>query len=70
MENYLIELCENIRISERINKGIIKLENEEKPMIQILSYICTINKTKKSMNNYLTEPMKSIKFNYEENDII
>ena len=68
MENYLIELNENIRISERINKGIKKLENEEKPMIQILSYICTINKIKKSMNNYLNEPMKSIKFNYEEND--
>ena len=38
LENYISELNNEIRISERINKGIKKMENEEKNIIKILSY--------------------------------
>ena len=42
------------------------MENEEKNMIKILSYITKINKTQKKMKNLQTKFIKSIKFNYEE----
>ena len=47
------------------------MENEEKNMIKILSYVSKINKTQKNMNKVLTSKMKNIKFKYEEekNDI-
>ena len=66
LENYISELNNEIRLSERINKGIKKMENEEKNMIKILSYITKINKTQKKMKNLQTKFIKSIKFNYEE----
>ena len=46
-ENFLSELNIEIKISERINKGIKKMENEEKNIIKILSYVSKINKTQK-----------------------
>ena len=36
LENYLIESKNEIKISERINKGIKKMENEEKNIIKNL----------------------------------
>ncbi len=66
LENYLSESINDIKISERINKGIKKLENEDKNMIKILSYVSKINKTKKSMKKLFNELMVNIKFNYEE----
>ena len=57
-ENFLWELNIEIKISERINKGIKKMENEEKNIIKILSYVSKIN--------CLTKIIKSIKFSYEE----
>ena len=42
------------------------MENEEKNIIKILSYITKINKTRKKMNHLQTKVIKSIKFNYEE----
>ena len=66
LENYISELNNEIRISERINKGIKKMENEEKNMIKILSYVSKINKTQKKMKILLTKLIKSIKVSYEE----
>ena len=65
-ENFLSELNIEIKISERINKGIKKMENEEKNIIKILSYVSKINKTQKKMKNCLNKIIKSIKFSYEE----
>ena len=47
LENYLSESNDEIKISERIKKGIKKMENEENNMIKLLSYVSKINKTKK-----------------------
>ena len=71
LENYLSEINNEIRMSERINKRIKKMENEEKNMIKILSYISKINKTQIKMKNILKKLLKSIKFSYEgEKNII
>ena len=66
LENYISELNNEIRISERINKGIKKMENEEKNMIKILSYVSKINKTQNKMKNIFTKLIKSIKISHEE----
>ena len=66
LENFLSQSNNDIKLSERINKGIKKLENEDKNMIKILSYVSKINKTQKNMKQLFTELMKNIKFNYEE----
>ena len=66
MENFLSESNNDIKLSERINKGIKKMENEEKNMIKILSYVSKINKTQKNMKKLFTQLMRNIKFNYEE----
>ena len=47
LENSLSFANEIIKNMEKIIKGIKKLENEEKIMIKILSYVSKINKTKK-----------------------
>ena len=53
-------------MNEKINKGIKKMENEEKNIIKIISYISKINKNKKNINKILVELMRNIKFKYEE----
>jgi len=65
---YLSETNNKIKISERINKGIKKMENEQKNIIKTLSYISTIHKTQKNLSEYLNALMKSIKFYYDENE--
>ena len=49
LENYLSELNNEIKLNERINKGIKKLEKDENNMFRTLSYISKINKNKKEM---------------------
>ena len=66
LENYLTEINENIRISERINKGLKKLEKEDKSMIRILSYVSKINISEKNMKKLDIELMKNVRFLYEE----
>ena len=61
-----------IRINEKINKGVKKIENEkEKNIIKNLSYASKISKTQKEMKVLLQELMKNIKiaFSEEKNDI-
>ena len=66
LENYLSELNEIIRNYEKINKGIKSLEKEEKNMIKTISYISTINKNKKEMNNFFAELIKSLNISFDE----
>ena len=42
------------------------MENEEKNMIKILSYVSKINKTQKKTKNLFSQLMRNIKFKYEE----
>ena len=70
LENFLTKINCEINISERINKGIKKLENEEKNLIKNLSYVSTANKNQKEMKRLINEPLKSIKFQYKEEDNI
>ncbi len=48
LENFLSESNNEIKLNERINKGIKKMENEEKNMIKILFYLI-IKKTRRTM---------------------
>ena len=66
LEIFLSESNNEIKLNERINKGIKKLENEEKNMIKILSYVSKINKTQKNMKILFSKLIRNIKFNYEE----
>ena len=66
LENYLSESNNEIKISERIKKGIKKMENEENNIIKLLSYLSKINKTQKNMNKLFQNLMKNININYEK----
>ena len=71
LEIFLTNTNNELKISERIIKGVKNMEKEEKNMIKILSYISKINKNKKGFNSLFQELMYNIKpsFNDEENDI-
>ena len=65
LEINLSESKNNIKINERIDKGIKKMANEDKNMIKLISYISKINKNKKLFNELMT----NIKIKYEEDKI-
>ena len=71
LENFFSEANILINLSEKIQKGIKKLNKEEKNKIKILSYISKINENKIDMNTLLNRSIKSFKFSYlkEKNDI-
>ena len=69
LENFLSKSNDQIKMSEKINKGIkiIEKENQEqKNMIKILSYITKINKTQKEMKVLFQELMRNIKIAFNE----
>ena len=74
LEKYINISNNNIKLSERINKGINLIDKNNKEienMIKIMSYISKINKIEKEMNNIFQELMRNIKISYneEENNI-
>ena len=67
LENYLSTSNNDIKLSERIKKGIEKMKNkDDESMIKVLSYVSKANKTQKEMINLSQQFMKNIKFNYIE----
>ena len=64
LEITITGINEEIKIKERINKGIKSLKNEEKNIIKNLSFISKINKTLKNMKNILQKNLKNIEFEY------
>ena len=72
LENFLSRTNNELKISERVNKGIKNIQKEEKNTIKILSYISKINKNKKGFNSLFQELMYNIKpsFNESENEVI
>ena len=69
LENFLSQANNQIKINEKIQEGIKKIKKEEKNIIQSLTYISKMNKNKKGMKALSNQLMKSLKFNYEENNI-
>ena len=67
LEKYLESLNKEIKINEKINKGLKNIESE-KNMIIVLSYISKINKNKKGINLLLQEFMTSSKISYDKNE--
>jgi len=65
LENFWTKINNEIKINERIDQGIKKLNNDNN-IIRVLSYVSNINKNQKELNKLLKEPMKSIKFNFKE----
>ena len=66
LEIFLSESNNGIKLNERINKGIKKMQNEEKNIIKIMTYVSKINKTQKNMKKLFSQLMRNVKFNYEE----
>ena len=66
-ENFLTECNEKIRIGDKINKGIIKLQNEkEKNIIKVISYISKMNKLQNEMDKLFKELIKNSKISFLE----
>ena len=72
LENLLSKSNNEIKLNERINLGIKKMEKEDKNMFKILSYISKINNNQKEMKELSLKNMRSMKFYFkeEENNII
>jgi len=68
LEKYLNISNNNIKLSEKINKGINSLEtnNKMENMLRIMSYITKINKIQKEMNNIFQELMRNVKISFNE----
>ena len=67
LENNLSKSNNNIKLSERIKKGIEKMKNKDENILKIISYISKANKTQKEMNNLASDFMKNIRIKYVEN---
>ena len=68
LEYYLSQTNNEIKLNEKIIRGIKKIETEEKNMFRNLSYITKINKNKKSMNKLSQEIIKGLNFFYKEDE--
>jgi len=66
LENLLTEYDKSIKLSEKINKGITKMENEEKNVLKVLSYVSKSNQTHKDMINLSQKMMESVNFVYQD----
>ena len=66
LEKFLSESNKVIRIWEKIKKGIKSLEEENKNMIKILSYIAKINSNKIESNSLLTTLMQNLDMEFLE----
>mgnify|MGYP002627206406 CR=1 FL=1 len=66
MENILSEINEEIRLNNRINKVVTKLEKEDINIVKIISCISKIKESVKSMNKTIEKPINNIKFNFEQ----
>ena len=65
LENFLSESNRLIKMNEKLNKGIEKIQKEEKNFLKVLNYVSNINKNKKEMNLLFQESIKIIKISFE-----
>ena len=68
LEKHKTEVDYLSKINERIKKGIISLEKEEKNMLKTLSYVSKINKNQRFMKSLFKELMKNLKITYIEEE--
>jgi len=68
LESYLSQTNYQIKLNERIKKGVEKIKKEEKNMILTLFYVSLINKSNIQMKSLLDISMKTINFYYKENE--
>ena len=68
LENFLSELNEILKINERINKGIKKIEKEEKNYIKNLSYVSKMSNIQESTIKINSELMRNLKIYFDENE--
>ena len=57
LENYLSVSINNIKLSERLNKGIEKMKDKEENIIKIISYVSKANQTQNQMINLTKQLM-------------
>ena len=72
LENFYSLSNNEVKTIEKINKGIVKIEKEEKNyLIKKLTYISKMNKNMKEMKKLLQESINSLKINFikEEGNI-
>ena len=67
LENYLSTSINDIKLSERLKKGIEKMKDKEENIIKIISYVSKANQTQNQMINLTKQLMQNIKFNFDEN---
>ena len=67
LENYLSTSINEIKLSERLKKGIEKMKDKEENIIKIISYISKANQTQREMINLFFKKMKNIKFYFDGN---
>ena len=73
LENFLSESSNLIRMCDRINKGVKKLENNnENNIVKTLSYISKINKIQKEINILDNQLLRNVNLDFKEekSDII
>ena len=66
LENYLSTSINDIKLSDRLKKGIEKMKDKEENIIKIISYVSKANQTQREMINLFFKKMKNIKFHFDE----
>ena len=66
LEIFLTELNNIIKVNNRFNEGVKKLQKEHKNIIKTLSYISKMGKNQKKMKILFQTLMKSLKFSFQE----
>ena len=66
LENFLSKNIQILKNYEKIQKGIKKIEKEEKNINKILSYVSKINKTEKETKFIFQELIKNLKISFQE----
>ena len=67
LENNLSIAVNDLRVSERLLKGIEKMKDKEENIIKIISYVSKANQTQNQMINLTKQLMQNIKLNFDEN---
>ena len=68
LEKYLSEVNNIVKTCEKINKGIKILNDGNKNISKILSYVSKINKNKKEMMSLFKELMRNLKISFSEEE--
>ena len=68
LENYLLKSNNEIKLSEKIDRRLKKMQSEENNILKNIAYVSKLNKSQKEMKNLLSAEIKRLKFQYQENE--